>query len=471
MLLLRPLSQNTADMTLREYVPFYKRNLKVAFPVMITQAGQVLVQLADNIMVGHLGAAQLAGVSFANAIIMIGLVFAIGFAQGVTPVVGQHFGKGDGRAVAVALSNSAALNAIMAVVLTGIMLTVGAFMDRMGQDPEVLRYARQYYFIIVAGFIPMIAFFNVRFFSEGIGNTRNEMWITIGTNILNIFLNWVLIYGKLGAPALGVAGAAWSTLISRVLGAIAFLIILLRVEEYRKFVRLTPRRAVHLREMLRQLKLSLPISLQNLLEVTAFSFAAIMVGWMGKYQLAAHQIAQNLSSLSFMIATGIGAAATIRVSHQFGAGRREDAYHAGIAAVHMAVAIMVFFGLLFISLHRVIPFIYTEDPAVIPIAGRLIIILALYQVFDAVQLASRSSLLGLKDINIPTVFSGISYYVICLPSAYLLGFTFGLGPDGVWIGLLLGLAVAALLFNVRFRRVCRRYITNSRQASPSHLEE
>ena len=140
---------------------------------------------------------------------------------------------------------------------------------------------------------------------------------------------------------------------------------------------------------------------------------------------------------------------------------------------------MVFFGLLFISLHRVIPFIYTEDPAVIPIAGRLIIILALYQVFDAVQLASRSSLLGLKDINIPTVFSGISYYVICLPSAYLLGFTFGLGPDGVWIGLLLGLAVAALLFNVRFRRVCRRYIAqgkydyreNSLHASPSHSEE
>ena len=404
---------------------------------------------------------------------MIGLVFAIGFAQGVTPVVGQHFGRGDGRAVAVALSNSAALNAVMAVILTCIMLTTGAFMDRMGQDPEVLRYAKEYYFIIVAGFIPMIAFFNVRFFSEGIGNTRNEMWITIGTNILNIFLNWVLIYGKLGAPALGVAGAAWSTLISRILGAIAFLIILFRVEEYRKFVRLTPRHAVHLREMLRQLRLSLPVSLQNLLEVTAFSFAAIMVGWMGKYQLAAHQIAQNLSSLSFMIATGIGAAATIRVSHQSGAGRHQDAYHAGIAAVHMAVAIMVGFGLVFISLHRVIPFMYTDDPAVIHIAGRLIVILALYQVFDAVQLASRSSLLGLKDINIPLMFSAISYYVICLPSAYLLGFTFGLGPDGVWIGLLLGLAVAAVLFNLRFRKVCRRliYSENSLQASPSHSEE
>ena len=441
-------------MTFQEYIPFYKRNLKVAFPVMITQAGQVLVQLADNIMVGHLGAAELAGVSFANAIIMIGLVFAIGFTQGVTPVIGQYFGKGDGRAVASALCNSAVLNAIMAVTLTGIMLAVGAFMDRMGQNPEVLTHARDYYFIIVAGFIPMIAFFNIRFFSEGIGNTRNEMWITIGTNLLNIFLNWVLIYGNLGAPRLGVAGAAWATLISRIAGAITFLIILFRVEEYRKFVRLTPRKPIHLSEIYRQLKMSIPVSLQNLLEVTAFSFAAIMVGWMGKYELAAHQIAQNLSSLSFMITTGIGSAATIRVSHQFGAGHRRDAFHAGIAAVHMAVAIMVFFGILFISLHR----LYTDDTAVIPIAGKLIIILSLYQIFDAIQLASRSSLLGLKDINIPTVFSAISYYAICLPCAYLLGFTLGLGPEGVWIGLLLGLAAAALMFCTRFIRISRRLI-------------
>lgn len=465
-------------MTLKEYLPFYRRNLKVAFPVMVTQAGQVIVQLADNIMVGHLGAAQLAGVSFANAIIMIGLVFAIGFTQGITPLVGQYFGKGDGPAVAKALSNSAVLNAIMATVLTGVMILAGTFMDRMGQDAEVLEYAKNYYFIIVSGFFPMIVFFNIRFFSEGIGNTRNEMWITIGTNILNIFLNWVLIYGNLGAPELGVAGAAWATFISRIMGAAAFLIILFRVEEYRRFVRLTPPNPIRISEIYRQLKLSLPISLQNLLEVTAFSFAAIMVGWIGKYELAAHQIAQNLSSLSFMIATGIGSAATIRVSHQFGAGRREDAFHAGKAAVHMAVAIMVFFGIIFISLHNRIPFIYTEDSNVIPIAGRLIIILSLFQVFDAIQLASRSSLLGLKDINIPLIFSAISYYVICLPSAYILGFTFGLGPDGVWIGLLLGLAVAAIMFYTRFVKISKRYICQeqgyngkSRHASPSHLDE
>lgn len=467
-------------MTLREYMPFYRRNLKVAFPVMITQAGQVIVQLVDNIMVGHLGAAQLAGVSFANAIIMIGLVFAIGFAQGITPLVGQYYGKGDGKSVAVALCNSAVLNAIMAAVLTLVMIAAGLMMDRMGQDPEVLGYAKEYYFIIVAGFIPMIAFFNIRFFSEGIGNTRNEMWITVGTNLINIFLNWVLIYGNLGAPELGVAGAAWATFISRVLGAVIFLIILFRVEEYRRFVRQTPPKPIKTSEIIRQLKLSLPVSLQSLLEVTAFSFAAIMVGWIGKYELAAHQIAQNLSSLSFMTATGIGAAATIRVSHQFGAGRREDAFHAGKAAVHMAVAIMVFFGLVFITFHKSIPYIYTDDPNVIPAAGRLIIILSLFQVFDAIQLASRSSLLGLKDINIPLIFSAISYYVICLPSAYLLGFTFGFGPEGVWTGLLLGLAVASAMFYTRFVRISKRYIMQekqmsysekSRQASPSHSEE
>lgn len=467
-------------MTLREYMPFYRRNLKVAFPVMITQAGQVIVQLVDNIMVGHLGAAQLAGVSFANAIIMIGLVFAIGFAQGITPLVGQYYGKGDGKSVAVALCNSAVLNAIMAAVLTLVMIAAGLMMDRMGQDREVLGYAKEYYFIIVAGFIPMIAFFNIRFFSEGIGNTRNEMWITVGTNLINIFLNWVLIYGNLGAPELGVAGAAWATFISRVLGAVIFLIILFRVEEYRRFVRQTPPKPIKTSEIIRQLKLSLPVSLQSLLEVTAFSFAAIMVGWIGKYELAAHQIAQNLSSLSFMTATGIGAAATIRVSHQFGAGRREDAFHAGKAAVHMAVAIMVFFGLVFITFHKSIPYIYTDDPNVIPAAGRLIIILSLFQVFDAIQLASRSSLLGLKDINIPLIFSAISYYVICLPSAYLLGFTFGFGPEGVWTGLLLGLAVASAMFYTRFVRISKRYIMQekqmsysekSRQASPSHSEE
>lgn len=445
-------------MFLKEYIPFYKRNLKVAVPVMITQAGQVVVQLADNIMVGRLGAEPLAGVSFANAIIMIGMVFAIGFTQGLTPMVGQCFGKGDDKSVARLFYNSTVLNVVMVVLLTALMFAVGGFMDRMGQDPEVLDHAKSYYNIISAGFVPMVLFFHVRFFSEGLGNTRNAMWITLVANIVNIFLNWVLIYGKLGAPRLEAAGAAWSTLIARVLSLLLFVILLFKSEEYRKYLRMIPEKAFSWDDIRSIFKVSLPISLQNLMEVTAFSFAAIMVGWMGAYELAAHQIANSLSQLSFMLATGIGAAATIRVAHQFGAGLPRDAFMAGKASVHMAMAIMIFFGIIFISLHKYIPYIYTDDEAVVEIAGNIIIVMALFQIFDAIQLSSRSSLIGMKDINIPMVFSGISYYAICLPSAYLLGFVLDLGPVGVWCGLLFGLAAAAVLFYTRFVKICKREI-------------
>lgn len=449
-------------MFFKEYLPFYRRNLKVALPVMITQAGQVVVQLADNIMVGRLGAAELAGVSFANAIIMIGMVFAIGFAQGTTPMIGQSFGKGDGKGVARIFVNSSALNIISAIAITCIMAAVGPLMGLMGQDPEVLEHAKDYYYIIVSAFIPMLLFFNIRFFSEGIGNTRNAMWITIISNAVNIFLNWVLIYGKFGAPRLEVAGAAYATLISRIVAFLLFFILLFKFREYNRYLRLIPRRPFSLKEIRTIFKISLPLSLQNLLEVTAFSLAAIMVGWMGKYELAAHQIAQNLSHLSFMIATGIGSAATIRVAHQFGAGRPKDAFMAGKASVHMSIAVMLFFGIIFISLHKWIPYIYTEDLNVIGIAGRIIIVMSFFQIFDAIQLASRSSLVGLKDINIPLIFSGISYYILCLPIAYLLGFTFGFGPEGVWAGLLVGLAAAAVLFYTRFVRICRRYIAREK---------
>lgn len=458
-------------MILKEYIPFYRRNIKVALPVMITQAGQVVVQLADNIMVGQLGAAQLAGISFANAIIMIGVVFAIGFTQGATPMVGQAYGKGDKLFVSRILCNSAVLNFIMMAILCTVMFAVGRMMGLMGQDPEVLAYAEDYYYISVVTMLPLILFCNIRFFSEGIGNTKYAMWITIATNLLNILLNWMLIYGELGAPRLEVAGAAYATLISRAVAALVFLAMLFYVKEYRQYIRIIPRKVINFREIKDLLSISFPISLQNLLEVTAFSFAAIMVGWFGKYELAAHQITQSLSQVSFMVATGIGAAATIRVSHQYGGGHYYETYMAGKASVHMAIAFMTLCGALFIIFIGQIPLVFTDDPNVIPIARKLILVLSLFQIFDAIQLSSMSSLRGLKDIRRPLLYSAISYYGICLPSAYLLGFVVDLGPVGVWIGLLLGLAVAALLFYSRFRNQCKKFPVQKRQTLKEEYEQ
>lgn len=438
----------------KKYLPFYKRNMKVALPVMVTQAGQVIVQLADNIMVGHVGTAQLAGVSFANAIFLIGFVTLLGFSQGLTPLVGESYAKDQHDRASHLLCNSLTLNLCVYAAVGLLLMVIGFFMPRMGQDPQVVPYAQSYYFIMLVSLIPMAVFFTSRFFAEGLGDTSHAMWITVASNLLNIFLNWVLIFGHFGLPALGVTGAAISTLISRTVCASLFVTVLLRARAFSSYVRQALRERVQKQTLAAISRLSLPIAFSSMLESTAFSFAAIMVGWMGKVELAAHQVANSLGQLSFMVACGIGAAATIRVSHQFGAGKPEETLMAGKASIHMGIFYMCSCGLLFVLLRKVLPYAYTSDPEVVAYASRLILVLSLYQISDAVQLTSMASLRGLKDTKRPMFYAALSYYCIAIPSAYLLGFVYGAGPEGVWCGLLLGLTVAAVLFYVRFRRIC-----------------
>ena len=444
--------------SLKKYLPFYKRNLKVALPVMITQAGQVVVQLADNIMVGHVGTAELAGVSFANAIFLIGFITLIGFSQGLTPLVGESFAKGEHKKASHLLRNSLMLNLCTYSAIGLLLMAIGFFMPHMGQDPQVIPFAQPYYFITVASLIPTSFFFTSRFFAEGIGDTKHAMWITVTSNLLNIFLNWVLIFGHFGLPALGVMGAALATLIARIFCAVAFIRVIFHSETFSSYARMALKEKADKQTLISIARLSLPIAFSSMLESTAFSFAAIMVGWMGKVELAAHQIANSLGQLSFMVACGIGAAATIRVSHQFGAGKPVETLMAGKASVHMGIFYMSSCALLFILLRNFLPYIYTSDPEVIAYASRLIVVLSLYQISDAVQLTSMASLRGLKDTKRPMMYAAMSYYGIAIPAAYLLGFVFGVGPEGVWYGLLLGLTVAAVLFYTRFCRICRSYL-------------
>ena len=444
--------------SLKKYLPFYKRNLKVALPVMITQAGQVVVQLADNIMVGHVGTAELAGVSFANAIFLIGFITLIGFSQGLTPLVGESFAKGEHKKASHLLRNSLMLNLCTYSAIGLLLMAIGFFMPHMGQDPQVIPFAQPYYFITVASLIPTSLFFTSRFFAEGIGDTKHAMWITVTSNLLNIFLNWVLIFGHFGLPALGVMGAALATLIARIFCAVAFIRVIFHSGTFSSYARMALKEKADKQTLISIARLSLPIAFSSMLESTAFSFAAIMVGWMGKVELAAHQIANSLGQLSFMVACGIGAAATIRVSHQFGAGKPVETLMAGKASVHMGIFYMSSCALLFILLRNFLPYIYTSDPEVIAYASRLIVVLSLYQISDAVQLTSMASLRGLKDTKRPMMYAAMSYYGIAIPAAYLLGFVFGVGPEGVWYGLLLGLTVAAVLFYTRFCRICRSYL-------------
>ncbi|MCK9304975.1 MAG: MATE family efflux transporter [Bacteroidales bacterium] len=449
-------SEYLCSMNFRDYIPYYKTNLKLAIPVMLTQAGQITVNLADNIMVGHLGATELASVSFANSIIILGMVFGIGFTQGVTPHVGQSFGRGDHSGVAALLKNSIALNLVVSLLITIVMAVAGLFMDYMGQTEQVVTMGRGYYNIMLFSMFPSLMFFGLRQFSEGIGITKYAMYLTLAVNMLNIFLNWVLIYGKLGFEPMGIRGAAIATLTSRYIVFFAFLILYFKNKNYNRYLLQKGSGLLNRLHIKSILKTSIPLSFQNLVEITAFSMSAIMVGWNGEISLASHQIAMSMSSFSFMLALGVGAAATIRVSHLYGFRDYNAMRKAGFASVHLSVVLMSLCGIAYIIFRKEIPYIFTNVPEVNELASKLLIISALFQVFDAIQLSSLAALRALADVKKPLFMSVISYYLVCLPLGYICGTLLDLGVIGVWTGLSLGLVFAAVLFLVRFNKISRK---------------
>ena len=451
---------DTVEMNIKSYIPFYRRNLSLAFPVMITQAGQMVVQFADNIMVGHLGTSQFAGVGFANALFAMGMVFCTCFTQGIIPYIGQNYGRGEHKKVAEYFCNGLLLDTLMCVAVMAIMFGVVPFMDRMGQDPQILVYAKEYYRIMVYSLAPFVLFYVIRALTEGVGNTKYTMYITVFCNALNIFLNWVLIFGHCGFEAMGVKGAAIATFVSRVVMLVIGIVIMLSGKLYRIYLADMKFSAINMKQFVDVAKTSFPISLQGLVEVTTFSLAGIMVGWFGQVSLAAHQASQTIITFSFMVAQGVGVAATIRVSHQFGERRFADARKAGFAASHISLVLMAMAGITFILFNDVIPYIFTNDPQVADIASKLLYVAAAFQLFDAVQLSALASLRALADVKWPLITSLISYYLIGLPFAYFAGTSFGWGPVGVWIGLLLGLMLAAILFIYRFNKLTKNFTTN-----------
>lgn len=449
------------QMNIKSYIPFYKRNLSLAIPVMITQAGQMVVQFADNIMVGQLGTSQFAGVGFANALFSMGLVFCTCFTQGLIPFIGQSYGRGEHAKVSEYFTNGILLNALMCIAVMAIMMAAVPLMNHMGQDPRILGYAREYYKIMVWSLAPFIIFYVLRALTEGVGNTKYTMYITVFCNVLNIFLNWVLIFGHFGVEAMGVEGAAWATFISRCAMLGIGVAILLSGKLYKRYLGDIRFRALNFSQFKDVMKTSFPMSFQGLVEVTTFSIAGIMAGWFGEVAMAAHQASQTIITFSFMVAQGVGVAATIRVSHQYGERRFADARKAGFAASHISIALMALAGITFILFNDVIPYIFTQDHHVAEIASKLLYVAAAFQLFDAVQLSALASLRALADVKWPLITSLFTYYVIGLPFAYFAGTTFGLGPVGVWLGLLAGLMLAAVLFLYRFNKITKGFTTNN----------
>ena len=439
------------------YIPFYRRNLKIALPVMFAQLGQAIVMLADTVMVGHLGTVELAAVSFGSSVFMIGFLFALGLSIGATPLIGKEYAAGEHRRSAIIFQNSILFDIGVSLFLGGIMWVVSFFMDRMGQPDEVWPLAQEYFRISVYTLPFVLLFQSFRQFMEGIGNTKYAMVITLVGNILNIFLNWVLIFGKLGCPMLGVAGAAYATLIARILMSIAFVVLFFVKRPLIRYFYFFGKKSFSRREIKGLAYMGIPIGSQMLLETLGMSLSSIMVGWFGAVALASHQIAMNLSSLTFMISSGLASATTIRVSHQIGVKDFKSMRKAGIASTHLSLLFSCACAIVLFFFRVQIASVFSVDPQVLELSSLLIAIVAIYQFGDGFQVVSIGALRGMSDVYAPMVVAIVCYLIVNLSMAYLLAVIFNWGAVGVWIAFMIELYLAAILLGLRFRHKTKLY--------------
>lgn len=442
--------------------------IKLSVPISLGQVGHIMMGVVDSLMVGKLGAVPLAAASLVNGLFFLILVLGIGMSMALSPLVAMSTGADKLHQCGKTLNNSLAVNVVFALVLMVLMFIVSLLIPYLNQPVEVVKQSQSYLQILIVSIIPFLLFQTYRQFLEGLSFPNPPMLIAILANVLNAFLNWIFIYGNLGAPHLGLFGAGIATTITRTIMAVS---LMAYVFTSKKFTEYSPKINFGLIEkklISKIIRIGLPSGFQFFMEVGAFSFAAIMIGWLGTVQLAAHQIAINLASVTYMIILGISSAGAIRVGNAVGKNNKTEIRYAGFSALGLAVTIMFMFGLSFIIFRKILPEFYINDVRVIDLASQLLIIAAMFQIFDGSQATGLGILRGLLDVRIPTIMSFTSYWIIAIPIAMLLGFVFKMGIIGIWIGLSLGLAALAIFLTVRFSIKSKNIFPEKRE-SLTHL--
>jgi len=439
---------------LTKYKPHYKSNLSLAIPVVISQLGHVLVQFADSVIVGQFaGINALAAVSLVNSIFSVMMVIGIGISYGLTPLIAQESGKKNYNECGRLLSNSIVINLVVGIFLFlviyfGLLLSI----DSLKQSPAVVAASKPYLGFLGFSIIPLMIFLAFKQFAEGLGFTRQAMVISIAGNVLNVILGIIFVKGLFGIKPMGVAGVGLSTLIDRILMCVAIGIYVLRSKNFRVYLGDFALQHISKISSFKILKIGGPVAMQYAFEVSAFSGAAILIGTISAEQQAAHQVAINLAAMTYMMASGVAAAATIKTGNNFG---KRDFLELRLSAnsnYHIVLGFMLLTAFLFMGLNRILPLMYTSDASVILFASQLLIIAGLFQLFDGAQVVGLGILRGMGDVNIPTLITFIAYWIIGLPIAYFLGITYSLGAAGVWYGLTLGLLVSSILLFIRYRQ-------------------
>lgn len=440
-------------MNISKYKPFYREILALATPIVVSQLGHMVVHLADSIIVGQFaGSVQLAAVSLVNSLFTIIMVLGLGISYGLTPLIARYNGSKAYKECGALLTNSISINLITGISLY-LLLHFGtlSIIDQLNQSQEVVHYAKPYLGYLSFSIVPLMVFQAFKQFAEGLGYTKQAMLVSIAGNIINIVVGITLVKGLFGFAHMGVTGVGISTLLDRCLMAIAMGIYVFSAKYFKpylvnfKWLRIQGDKALEL------LKIGAPVAMQYIFEVSAFSGAALLIGTIGALPQAAHQIAISSAATTYMMASGIASATTIKVGTYLGQKKSLALRHVSIASYHIIIVFMCVTALFFILCSPFLPYVFTNDARVVAIASGLLIIAGFFQLFDGTQVIGLGVLRGIGDVNMPTLITFLSYWAIGIPVGYYLGINLKMGVNGIWYGLTIGLLTASILLFWRFQ--------------------
>ncbi|MTG97690.1 MATE family efflux transporter [Myroides albus] len=457
-------------MNLSIYFSEFRYNIKLAYPIILAMLGHTIVGVIDNIMVGKIGATELAAASLANSFVFIAISLGVGFSTALTPLIAHSDAENntkEGRSVFV---NGLFLCTTLGILLFAIIYFAKPLLMHMGQPEEVTVLAKPFLDIVALSLIPMVMYQAYKQFADGKSQTKNAMYATVISNVTNVLFNYLLIYGIWIFPELGMLGAAYGTLISRLV-MIVYMHFALRKQEMFKPFLLDIKLSEVSRDMLSKItKIGIPSGMMSFFEVALFVGAVWLSGMIGTVSQAANQIALSMSSMTFMFASGLSVAAMIRVGNQRGLKDYVKLKTVARSIMLMAVIIYIGFALFFIVFRNYIPMLFLDNKdlvnevvnsEVIAVAGQLLLICAFFQISDCIQVVTLGALRGLQDVNIPMIITFISYWIVGFPVSIYLSLYTDIGAPGIWIGLLAGLTMAAIFLYLRFHILSNRLIRNN----------
>jgi MATE family multidrug resistance protein len=457
-------------MSLTQYTKEFSYNIKLAYPVIIGMLGHTLIGIVDNIMVGKLGSTELAAVSLGNSMIFVAMSLGIGFSTAITPIVAESDAENDISKIRSAFYHGLFLCTILGILLFGLVLLAKPIMELLHQPKEVITLAKPYIDWVAFSLVPLIIYQGYKQFADGLSLTKVSMYAIVMANILHVIINYLLIYGIWIFPKMGILGAALGTVISRIAMVIFMHIILSRKEQLKQYFQNFSFDEIK-KEMINKIvNLGFPSAMQMLFEVLLFTAAIWLCGNIGKTSQAANQIALSLASMTFMVAMGLSVVSMIRISNHKGLNDYKQLVIVARSIFLLAILIEILFAVMFMALHQVLPYMFLnmeiqsqllDNQEVIAIAAKLLLVAAVFQISDGIQVVVLGALRGLQDVKIPMYITFVAYWIVGFPVSFYLGNYTSLKAVGVWIGLFAGLTVAAVSLFMRFHYLTKKLIIDN----------